>query len=65
MTSPTPVRNDRARKGGAMDRHGPAYKGQAGYNPVLLAIYDPWVLGFMARAVWHTPIPVGIIFSFD
>jgi hypothetical protein len=48
-----------------MDRHGPAYKGQAGYNPVLLAIYDPWVLGFMARAVWHTPIPVVITFSFD
>lgn len=40
-----------------MERSDPAYKGQAGYNPVLLAIYDPWVLGFMSRAVWHVPIP--------
>ena len=40
-----------------MERNDPAYKGQAGYNPVLLAIYDPWVLGFMSRAVWHVPIP--------
>ena len=43
-----------------MDRHDPAYKGQAGYNPVMLAIYDPWVLGFMTRAVWHTRIAVGV-----
>ena len=35
-----------------MDRDDPSYKGQAGYNPFLLAIYDPFVLGFMARAVW-------------
>ena len=34
----------------------PAYKGQSGYNPFMLAIYDPWVLGFMSRAVWHLPI---------
>jgi SAM-dependent methyltransferase len=40
-----------------MDRNDPAYKGQAGYNPFLLAIYDPWVLGFMARAVWRCPTP--------
>ena len=40
-----------------MDRSDPAYKGQAGYNPVMLAIYDPWVLGFMSRAVLHVPIP--------
>ena len=40
-----------------MERDDPAYKGQAGYNPVLLAIYDPWVIGFMTRAVWHTPMP--------
>jgi len=32
-----------------IDRDDPAYKGQAGYNPVLLAINDPFVLGFMAR----------------
>jgi SAM-dependent methyltransferase len=40
-----------------MDRDDPSYKGQAGYNPFLLAIYDPFVLGFMARAVWRCPIP--------
>jgi SAM-dependent methyltransferase len=26
-------------------------------NRFLLAIYDPWVLGFMARADWRSPIP--------
>ncbi|MGH2679228.1 MAG: class I SAM-dependent methyltransferase [Actinomycetota bacterium] len=40
-----------------MDRDDPSYKGQSGYNRFLLAIYDPFVLGFMARAVWRTPIP--------
>ena len=35
----------------------PSYKGQAGYNRFLLAIYDPFVLGFMTRAVWRSPIP--------
>jgi SAM-dependent methyltransferase len=40
-----------------MDRSDPSYKGQAGYNRFLLAIYDPFVLGFMARAVWRCPIP--------
>lgn len=40
-----------------MDRDDPAYKGQAGYTPFLLAIYDPWVLGFMARVVWRCPTP--------
>ena len=40
-----------------MDRNDPSYKGQRGYNRFLLAIYDPWVLGFMARAVWRCPIP--------
>ena len=40
-----------------MDRDDPSYKGQAGYTPFLLAIYDPFVLGFMARAVWRRPIP--------
>jgi SAM-dependent methyltransferase len=39
-----------------MDRDDPSYKGQAGYNPFLLAVYDPFVLGFMARAVWRSPI---------
>ena len=40
-----------------MDRDDPSYRGQAGYTRFLLAIYDPWVLGFMARAVWRCPTP--------
>ncbi len=43
-----------------MDHDDPAYPGQAGYNPGLLAIYDPWVLGFMARAVWRCPTPPAV-----
>lgn len=43
-----------------MERSDPSYKGQAGYNPLLLAIYDVWVLRFMARAVWKTPIPPAV-----
>lgn len=39
-----------------MERDDPGYRGQAGYTPFLLAIYDPWVIGFMTRAVWRTPI---------
>jgi SAM-dependent methyltransferase len=39
-----------------MDRSDPAYKGQAGYNPAMLAIYDVWVLKFVARAVLKVPI---------
>jgi SAM-dependent methyltransferase len=40
-----------------LNRDDPSYKGQRGYNRFLLAIYDPWVLGFMARAFWKSPIP--------
>jgi len=40
-----------------LNRDDPSYRGQRGYNRFLLAIYDPWVLGFMARAVWKSPIP--------
>jgi ubiquinone/menaquinone biosynthesis C-methylase UbiE len=40
-----------------MDRDDPSYKGQAGYTPLLLAIYDPWVLGFMAPVVWRSSTP--------
>jgi hypothetical protein len=40
-----------------MDRDDPSYNGQAGYSPFLLAIYDPFVLGFMARVVWRCPTP--------
>ena len=43
-----------------MDRSDPSYKGQRGYNRFLLAIYDPWVLGFMTRAVWKVPVEPGI-----
>lgn len=39
-----------------MKRSDPSYKGQSGYNPALLAIYDVWVLKFMADAVWKVPI---------
>ncbi len=38
-----------------MDRDDPSYKGQAGYTRFLLAIYDPWVIGFMAPVVWRSP----------
>lgn len=43
-----------------MERSDPAYKGQAGYNPALLAIYDVWVLKFMTRAVWKVPVEPGV-----
>jgi SAM-dependent methyltransferase len=39
-----------------VDRKDPAYKGQAGYNRFMLAVYDPFVLGFMTRAVWKSPM---------
>lgn len=38
-----------------MDPSDPAYKGQKGYGPAMLAVYDWWVLGFMARMVWKSP----------
>jgi SAM-dependent methyltransferase len=38
-----------------MERDDPSYKGQAGYTRFMLAIYDPWVLGFMAPVVWREP----------
>jgi SAM-dependent methyltransferase len=38
-----------------MDRHDPAYKGQRDYNALLLAAYDPLVLGPIARFVWRCP----------
>jgi len=43
-----------------MERSDPSYKGQAGYNPFLLAIHDVWVLKFMAPVVWKTPISPGV-----
>lgn len=38
-----------------MDPSDPAYKGQRDYGRSLLAIYDWWVLGFMAQFVWRSP----------
>jgi SAM-dependent methyltransferase len=38
-----------------MDRSDPAYRGQSDYTRGLLALYDPLVLGFVARAVWRCP----------
>jgi SAM-dependent methyltransferase len=38
-----------------MDRDDPAYKGQRDYNALLLAAYDPLVLGPIARFVWRCP----------
>jgi ubiquinone/menaquinone biosynthesis C-methylase UbiE len=43
-----------------VDRNDPSYKGQAGYNSFMLAIYDPFVLGFMTRAVWRSPTPPSV-----
>jgi SAM-dependent methyltransferase len=43
-----------------MDKSDPSYKGQAGYNAAMLAIYDVWVLKFMSKAVWKVPVPQGI-----
>jgi SAM-dependent methyltransferase len=43
-----------------VDRDDPAYKGQAGYNRFMLTIYDPFVLGFMTRAVWKSPMASGV-----
>jgi SAM-dependent methyltransferase len=40
-----------------MDPDDPAYRGQADYTPRMLAIYDPWVIGFMAPVVWRCPVP--------
>ncbi len=41
-----------------MDPSDPAYKGQKDYGPLMLAVYDWWVLGFMARTVWRSPTPL-------
>ena len=38
-----------------MDRTDPAYRGQADYGRVLLALYDPIVLGPVTRFVWRYP----------
>jgi SAM-dependent methyltransferase len=43
-----------------MDRSDPSYKGQSGYNGFMLAIYDPWVMGFMAPVVWKEPMHIAL-----
>ena len=43
-----------------MEKSDPSYKGQRGYNRFLLAIYDPWVLGFTTRAIWRTRVPPAV-----
>jgi SAM-dependent methyltransferase len=39
----------------SMDRSDPAYRGQADYSRLLLKLYDPIVIGFVASAVWRVP----------
>jgi SAM-dependent methyltransferase len=43
-----------------MDKSDPSYKGQSGYNALMLAIYDAWVLKFMTKAVWKVPVAPGV-----
>jgi len=38
-----------------MDRDDPAYRGQADYSRLVLRLYDPLVLGPIARYVWRCP----------
>jgi SAM-dependent methyltransferase len=39
-----------------MDRNDPAFRGQSDYSPMLLRLYDPLVLGPIARYVWRFPL---------
>jgi SAM-dependent methyltransferase len=43
-----------------MDRDDPAYRGQSDYTGVLLRLYDPLVLGPIARYVWRAPAEFGV-----
>ena len=38
-----------------MDRSDPAYKGQADYNRLVLNLYDPLVVGPIAKFIWRSP----------
>ena len=38
-----------------MDRDDPAYRGQSDYTKSLLRLYDPLVLGIVAKLVWRCP----------
>ena len=39
-----------------LDHSDPAYKGQRDFTPLALRFYDPFVLQFSARWVWHCPL---------
>jgi SAM-dependent methyltransferase len=39
-----------------MDRNDPAYRGQSDYSTALLRLYDPLVLGPIARYIWRFPV---------
>ena len=39
-----------------MDASDPAYKGQRDFTPLTLRFYDPFVLSFSARWIWHCPV---------
>ena len=39
-----------------MDRNDPAYRGQSDYSRGLLRLYDPLVIGPIARYVWRYPV---------
>lgn len=41
-----------------MDRDDPAYRGQRDYSPLMLRLYDPIVIGHVARIVWRVPTPL-------
>lgn len=43
-----------------MDRNDPAYRGQSDYGRILLRLYDPLVLGPIARHVWRLRMPDAI-----
>ena len=43
--------------GETTDRDDPSFKGQAAYTRLFLKLYDPFVVGFMTRAVWRSPVP--------
>jgi len=38
-----------------MDRDDPAYRGQRDYGRLLLALYDPVVIGVVSKVVWRVP----------
>lgn len=43
-----------------MDRDDPAFRGQSDYSEALLRLYDPLVLGPIARYVWRCPAELAV-----